>query len=265
MGFKLSNDQKTQVVRDKGASFLRVFRIVEAVVDANVPIDATRIAKSVGLPVPTVHRLCKMLVDQRFLQYEMDGKCLVSGPRMFDLGTRILSASQFNLERRAIMETLVDEVGETCNIAIPDGLQMIYAERVETKWPLRIQLPIGTRVPIHCTASGKLYLSHLAPIVFDRLVRNIELTAHTARSIVRAEELEAEVSRIRTRGYSTDDEEFVDGMVAVSVPIADTKGRFCAGLALHGPKFRTTLKVALDKLDALQKAARRIEELMRIA
>ena len=251
-------------MRDKGVSFLRVFRIVEAVVDANVPIHATRIAKSVGLPVPTVHRLCKMLVEQRFLQYEVDGKRLFSGPRMFDLGARILSASHFNLERRAIMEALVDEVGETCNIAMPDGLQMIYAERVETKWPLRIQLPIGTRVPIHCTASGKLYLSHLAPNVFDRILKNIELTAHTPRSIVCAAKLEAEVSGIRTRGYSTDDEEFIEGMVAVSVPIADPKGRFCAGLALHGPKFRTTLEMALGNLDTLQGAARQIEELMRI-
>ena len=114
------------------------------------------------------------------------------------------------------METLVDEVGETCNIALPDGLQMIYAERVETKWPLRIQLPVGTRVPIHCTASGKLYLSSLAPIVFDRVLRNIELKVYTARSIVRAEHLEAEVSKIRSAGYSTDDEEFIEGMVADS-------------------------------------------------
>ena len=162
------------------------------------------------------------------------------------------------------METLVDEVGETCNIALPDGLQMIYAERVETKWPLRIQLPIGTRVPIHCTASGKLYLSSLAPTVLDRILRSIELTVHTARSIVCAEHLEAEVAKIRTRGYSTDDEEFIDGMVAVAVPIADQKGRFCAGLALHGPKFRTTLHMATDKLGALRRAARQIEDLMRI-
>ena len=256
--------RQSQAGRDKGASFLRVFRVVEAVVDANLPVNATQIAKSVGLPVPTVHRICKMLVEHRFLQYEMDGKRLFSGPRMFDLGTRILSASHFSLERRAIMETLVDEVGETCNIALPDGLQMIYAERVETKWPLRIQLPIGSRVPIHCTASGKLYLSSLAPTVFDRILRNIELTVHTTRSIVRAEHLEDEVSKIRTRGYSTDDEEFIEGMVAVAVPIADPKGRFCAGLALHGPKFRTTLQMATDRLGALRRAARQIEDLMRV-
>ena len=205
-----------------------------------------------------------MLIEERFLQYEMDGKRLISGPRMFGLGTRIMSASHFNVERRAIMETLVEEVGETCNIAIPDGLQMVYTERVETKWPLRIQMPIGTHVPIHCTASGKLYLSQLAPIVFHRILRNIELTEHTARSIVCAEKLEAEISTIRARGYSTDDEEFIEGMVAVSVPIADPNGRFCAGLALHGPKFRTTLKMALGKLAALQGAASEIEELMRI-
>ena len=60
------------------------------------------------------------------------------------------------------MNALVDDIGETCNLVIPGRQSMIYLDRVESAWPLRVQLPIGTRVPLHCTASGKLYLSTLS-------------------------------------------------------------------------------------------------------
>ena len=147
--------------RDKGTSFLRVFRILELVIDANRPLTAAEISDAVGLPRPTTHRLCKMLLKERFLQYEIDGKRMFGGPRLLDFGGRILSGSHLDLERRAILESLAEEVGETCNISIPEGTRMIYAERVESSWPLRMQLPAGTAVPLHCTASGKLYLAQL--------------------------------------------------------------------------------------------------------
>ena len=76
------------------------------------------------------------------------------------------------------------------------------------------------------------------------------------------QELEVELQKIRKRGYATDDEEFIDGLVAVAVPISDANGRFCAGLALHGPKFRITVKSAADALPALRKAAAQIEDLI---
>lgn len=255
--------KKTAVARDKGASFLRAFSVLEAVVDSNSPVTVSYISKTVGLPVATVHRLCKMLVEQRLLQYEIDGKRLLSGPRMFEFATRILSGSHYDLERRIIMETLVEEVGETCNISIPDGMRMIYAERVESHWPLRVQLPVGSHVPMHCTASGKLYLSHLGSATADRILGRLELTKHTPRSIASVKALKSELAEIRKRGYSTDDEEFIEGLVAIAVPIVDPNGRFCAGLALHGPKYRITLESALDRLPALQRAAQQIGELMR--
>ena len=262
MAGKDSNKQP-KVARDKGASFLRAFSVLEAVVDSNSPVTASYISKTVGLPVATVHRLCKMLVEQRLLQYEIDGKRLLSGPRMFEFAARILSGSHYDLERRIIMEALVEEIGETCNISIPDGMRMIYAERVESHWPLRVQLPAGTHVPMHCTASGKLYLSHLDSATADRILKRLDLTKHTPRSIASVKKLKAELQEIRKRGYATDDEEFIEGLVAVAVPIMDPNGRFCAGLALHGPKFRITLDGAIGRLPALRRAAKQIGELMR--
>ena len=254
---------KKPVARDKGTSFLRVFGIVEAVADSNAPLTVAQISGIVGLPMATTHRLCKMLIDERLLQYEIDGKRLLSGPRLFELAGRIFSGSHFDLERRAILETLVDEVGETCNISVPDGARMIYAERVESHWPLRLQLPAGTHVPMHCTASGKLYLSQLDPSMADRVLECLELSPYTRRSIVSVEKLKSELTKIRKRGYSTDNEEFIEGLVAVAVPIFDPSGRFCAGLALHGPKLRIRMKDALARLPALKNAADQIAGLMR--
>lgn len=248
--------------RDKGTSFLRVFRILEQVVNANRALTAAEIGQGVGLPVPTAHRLCKMLITERLLQYEIDGKRMIGGPRLFEFGGRILSGSHLDLERRAILEALVDQIGETCNISIPEGTRMIYAERVEAHWPLRMRLPAGTPVPQHCTASGKLYLGQLEPSARQRILGRLRLSRHTKATIVDAEELESELKKVREQGYATDNEEFIEGLVAVAVPICDAQGRFCAGLALHAPKFRMTMEDALEKLPVLRATADQIESLI---
>ena len=249
--------------RDKGTSFLRVFRILEEVVEANRPLTAAEISDGVGLPGPTTHRLCKMLLHERFLQYEIDGKRMLPGPRLLEFGGRILSGSHLDLERRAVLEALVDKIGETCNISIPEGTRMIYAERVESHWPLRMQLPTGAPVPIHCTASGKLYLSQLDPMPRRRILERLRLSRQTPFTIVDIDQLELDLQKTRERGYALDDEEFIEGLVAVAVPIVDPSGRFCAGLALHGPKLRIKMKDAVERLPALQHAADQIARLMR--
>jgi len=245
--------------RDKGTSFLRIFRILEVVIDANRPMTAAEISESVGLPRPTTHRLCKMLLKERFLQYEIDGRRMFGGPRLFEFAGRVLSGSHLDLERRAILEDLADKIGETCNISIPEGTRMVYAERVESHWPLRMQLPAGTTVPLHCTASGKLYLAQLDPAQRHRMVGRLRLTKHTPFTIVDTDELEFELEQIRSQGFATDNEEFIEGLVAVSVPICDPNGRFCAGLAVHAPKIRMSMEDAQAQLPVLRSAARQVE------
>ena len=248
--------------RDKGTSFLRVFRILEEVVNANRPVTVSEISDGVGLPIPTTHRLCKMLLKERLLQYELDGKRIFGGPRLFEFGGRILSGSHLDLERRTILEALVEDIGETCNISIPEGTRMIYAERVEAHWPLRMQLPAGTPVPQHCTASGKLYLSQLAPDDRRRILQRLRLSQHTPHTIVEIDALEADLQKAREQGYATDDEEFIEGLVAVAVPIHGPNGRFCGGLAFHAPKFRMTMEEALEQIPTLRAAADQIESLI---
>ena len=254
--------EKKSPGRDKGVSFLRVFRILEAVIDAARPLTIVEISEVIGLPVPTTHRLCKMLLEERLLQYEIDSKRVIGGPRLFEFGGKILSGSHLDLERHAILEALVDDTGETCNISIPEGTRMIYAERVESQWPLRMQLPVGTPVPQHCTASGKLFLSQLAPAARRRTLKRLRLSKQTPHTIVDLDEFELEMERTRQQGFACDNEEFIEGLVAVAVPIFDSVGRFCAGLALHAPKFRMTMEDALEQVPRLRAAADQIQQIM---
>ncbi|MEM7222529.1 MAG: IclR family transcriptional regulator [Pseudomonadota bacterium] len=239
-----------------------MFRVLEEVVNLGRPLTVNEISEGVGLPVPTTHRLVKMLLTERLLQYEIDGKRLIGGPRLFEFGGKVLSGSHLDLERRAILTALVEKVGETCNISIPEGTRMIYAERVESHWPLRMQLPAGTPVPQHCTASGKLYLAQLLPTARRRTLERLHLSKQTPHTITDIDELEADLRRTSELGYASDNEEFVEGLVAVAVPIIDQAGRFCAGLALHAPKFRMTMDDAIKQVPTLRAAAEQIESLI---
>ncbi len=132
---------------------------------------------------------------------------------------------------------------------------MSYLDRVETGWALQFQLPIGSHVPFHCTASGKCFAASLGPRARERFVAALDLKPLTRATKINAEALLADLREIRERGYSLDEEEFIDGMVAIAVPVTDAEGRFVAALAFHGPTQRLSIADAIAQKGVLQAAA----------
>lgn len=160
------------------------------------------------------------------------------------------------------MRILAEEVGETCNLAAPDRDGMVYLDRVETHWPLRIQLPVGTQVPFNCTASGKVYLASLRSDKLDRLLASTDLEKCTERSLDEPETLREEISKTRAQGYSTDDEEFMTGMAAIAVPIYDDRKRLLSTLSIHAPIQRHDLEGLKQSLPQLHEAALKLAKLV---
>jgi len=140
------------MTRERGSSILRVLDILEQVARSNTPVTLTELKDLLGLPKSTTHRLCNVLERNGFLHKNLDGKRYIPGSRLQQLAVGILGHSQLRAQRHAILTELSRDIGETCNLSYPDGAEMVYADRVETQWPLRLQLPIGTRVPLHCSA-----------------------------------------------------------------------------------------------------------------
>src|SRR5205814_6034528 len=158
-------------------------------------------------------------------------------------------------ERKAILARLVEQIGETCNLTMLDGNEVVYLERVETSANVRLHMKAGSRVPLHCTASGKLLLSALPPDQVRRLVGRGPLERYTERTIVGVESLERELAKIRATGFATDVGEYLDGSVCLALPVRDARGRTCAAVAVHGPAPRMTLKKGYGFLTPMRESA----------
>jgi DNA-binding IclR family transcriptional regulator len=140
-----------------------------------------------------------------------------------------------------------------------DGNEVVYLERVETSANVRLHMKAGSRVPLHCTASGKLLLSDMEPAHARRLLGPEPLARYTDRTIVRIDALERELAKVRASGVGTDVGEYLDGSVCLAVPLRDGRGRMCAAIAVHGPAPRMTLKKGYTFLPAMREAAAAIE------
>ncbi|WP_425039447.1 IclR family transcriptional regulator [Primorskyibacter sp. S187A] len=241
---------------------LRLLLLVEHVAEAGEPVSAASLVKSLDLPKPTVHRLLSTAEEQGYLQRDVDGRSYGPGPRLRKLAANTLSSQRVRTERLAIMRALSEEVEETCNLAAPGRQGMVYLDRVETHWPLRIQLPRGTQVPFHCTASGKMYLSTMRPDRLARWMSSYELTPMTDHTLVDPEALMAELEETRKRGYSVDYQEFMDDMCAIAVAIRDDMGRLLTTLSVHAPVQRHSVDSLVAYLAPLQRAADKLGELI---
>ena len=244
--------------RDRGSSIHRVLDILDTVANSDKPISATEINETLNLPKATAHRLCAALESQGYLLKKLNGKSYMPGDRLYKMAVGVLTHSRFRALRHAILKSLSEEIGETCNIAYPDGMQMTYSDRVETQWVLRLQVPIGSSVPLYCTASGKLYLSSLPNAKLESIVNKLDLTSMTKNTITDKARLIKEVTSIRANQLSIDNEELFDGIIAVAVPITDSQGRFYSSLAFQAPVFRLTLEDAQQYIPHLRKAAKEL-------
>lgn len=234
---------------------LRAVLVLEALVKVAAPVSAQELGRIVGLPKQTLHRILITLTDAGFLQREVNSITYVPGPRLRRMSPGLLASGRGREVRLAILNSLASDLGETCNLCIPDDDGMIYLERVETDWPLRIQLPIGTKVPFHCTASGKLHLSTLPAAQLSLFLKAGRFDGSTENTMTNPAELKMEVERIKAAGHAEDNGEFIQGMVAVSVPVLDLDNNLMACLAVHGPSARLSIKDARGHVDRLRQAA----------
>lgn len=241
---------------------LRLLLVLEEVARVGVPVTPTEVNAELGLPKPTIHRLFATLEDEGFLQRDIDGRAYSPGRRLRAMATGVLSSLRIRAARLAVLRKLSEQVGETCNIALPDRDSMIYLERVETEWPLRIQLPVGTTVPFYCTASGKMYLSTLPKTHLARYASSDPLERKTDNTITNPDDLIRAIATVRSEQFAVDAEEFMDGMIAIAVPILDGNERLVATLSFHAPTIRFTVEKALEYLPALHSAAADLSSLL---
>lgn len=244
--------------RERGSTIERVLDILDTVAASPKPLSATEINQVLGLPKATAHRLCAELESHGYLLKRINGKSYQPGNRLYDVAIGVLANARFSATRHAILTALSEKVGETCNIAYPDGLYMAYSDRVETKAPLRLQFSIGMRVPLYCTASGKLYLSTLPKSRRKLVIGKLKLEPHARNTITDPDVLLAETDLIEKRQVSIDNQELYEDVIAIAVPIKDRHGRFYSSLAIQAPVSRISVDSSDRYLPLLREAAQEL-------
>ena len=237
------------------SSTLRAFAVLEHVARADFPPTLEDLTRRIGLPKPTVFRILRLLVRGGLVQREVHEKRYLVGERVAALALDVQMQSPRRRERRAILARLVDAIGETCNFTMLDGAEVVYLERVETSANVRLHMRAGSRVPLHCTASGKLLLSELSPEQVRRLLGPGPLQRYTPRTIVDPAAFGRELARIRASGVGTDNGEYLADSVCLAVPVRDRRNRMCAAVAVHGPAPRMTLRKGHGFLPHMREAA----------
>ena len=247
-------------MKDAGtrSTLTRGFLIAEKIVQANRPLSSAYLAEELALPKATVHRICQQLEDEGLLQREPGGKRFTGGRRLRRLAMSTLSNSVIGAHRHSILQALSSEVGETCNLTILDGNEIVYLDRVETNWAYRIHLPVGSHLPLHCTATGKLFLANMKPAARHRLINSLSLERHTELTITNPDTLEKHLARVAEEGVGYDSGEFLEGLVSIAVPVIGDDSHMCFAIAIHAPLARKSLDELRQYLPILRRAAARM-------
>ncbi|GAA4523195.1 IclR family transcriptional regulator [Amycolatopsis samaneae] len=235
---------------------LRLFALLELIAASDHQVSLPALVAETGLPKPTLHRMLQQLESAGLLLREADGRTYTTGARLHRLAENLLLNDSRNGGRHVILQHLVEELGESCNITALSRGEVVYLDRVETPEPLRFYLRPGSRVPVHCSASGKLFLAQMPAPQRRKLIGHTPLKRYTAKTITEPDALEAELDRIRAQGYAVDDEEFLPGLVCVAVTVPrEDGGQPVLGVAVQAPVMRLSLDDVTTTLPALRAAA----------
>jgi DNA-binding IclR family transcriptional regulator len=242
----------------KTTAIQKAFRLMQAIAASDEPQPLAELADLIGMPKPTVHRLLAQLEDVGIVGRDLTGKGYTVGATWSKLAIDALTVRARQPGVRSIMRRLVDQVQESCNLSVLQDHELLYLERVECDWPLRMQLHAGSRVPIYCTASGKLLLANMSATTRRQLLAGIRIKKHTSNTIVDPELLEKEFETIRASGIAINREEYHLGLIGVSVPIRRADQTIVATLSIHAPSFRMSVETALSYVPLLVKSAAEI-------
>lgn len=208
-----------------------------------------------GLHPSTAFRILSSLSDIGFVQRDEAGRYSL-GIKLRQLGCRVRASTDIRIEAKSVMEWLRDKVGETVNLTIREGDEMVYVERVTTTRMMRVEQVIGSRAPLHVTAVGKLILGEGIEDEIKGYVQRTGLPEYTEHTFTDLASLKHEIEESKDRGYALDNEEAELGVGCIGVLVRDVSGNAVAGLSISAPIDRRKN----EWIPIVQEAGRRLSE-----
>ena len=218
-------------------SLRKAIRVLECFSLQEPRLPLTDIARKVGLPLSTAHRILTTLRTVGIVEQEGDRDLYRLGLKLLELGSMVLANLEVHREALPCIEELVRETGETVHLGVFDGSQVVSIEKMDSPHGLASNITIGKGAPAYCTGVGKALLAHQPDSTVEHVCR-LGLAKHTRQTITDPERLRRELAQVRAQGYAVDNMEHQPDVRCVAVPIRDHSGRVVASLSVSGPATR---------------------------
>jgi IclR family acetate operon transcriptional repressor len=245
--FNPNPDQSTVQALDRALVILKVLAGGEG-------MSLTELAEAADQAPATVYRVLQTFATHGVVEFQPAAQLWSIGPEAFRIGSAFLMRTNLVEQARAVMRELMVETGETANLAIADGAEVVFLSQVETHEPIRATFRLGARGPIHASGIGKALLAFFPPARIERLRRDPGLAAFTPHTLTDPARLDAELAVVRRRGWAMDDEERTLGMRCIAAPIFNEHREAIAGVSISGPTQRVT-RARGEAVGAVVKAA----------
>lgn len=253
-------EQDTQQVKRKNPvqSVERAIQILKCF-ETHDLLGISELSRLLGRPKSTIFGLVAALEANMLLEQDLVTGKYKLGRTMFRLGSRY--KQDLRGKSMPYLQKLCDLTGETVNLVIPDGKNVLYVAKVESNQSIRISTNVGGSLPMYCTAVGKAILAH---IELDRalgLIDKAEYASVTSNELSQ-EQIINELQQVRQQGYALDLEELNIGLICVGVPILDNEENPIAAISVSGPAFRMTQEKQTACASLLIETAKTIESLV---
>lgn len=225
------NSRRTsEPVRADGIqSVRRALMILELFSDRRPALTMSEIAELTGLNRATSYRFCQTLLSLGYLE-EADERRLRPGLKAVSLARAALSSHELPELALPYLRELHDATGETVNMALPDGADVVYVSRLLSDDLLTLRLHVGSRLPAYASSLGRAILAYLPEEEVRTILDNQRFEAFTKHTIVDKDRLIAELRRVRRRGFSTNNQGIVLGISGIAAPVFGVSGRPVAAI-----------------------------------
>ena len=212
----------------------RLSSLLDVIATHDEPVSLKILSAETGLHPSTAFRILSSLAEQGFVERTARGNYQL-GVKLMQLGSRVSSSVDIRKVALPLMEQLRDRLGETVNLAIREGDEVVYIERALAKRMMRVEQVIGSRAPLHVTAVGKLILGALGEEACSSYAKRSKLPAYTVNTHTRAAALKQECIAAAKAGYALDNEEAELGVGCIGTLVHDAGGHAIAGLSVSAP------------------------------
>lgn len=198
----------------------------------------TDLSQQVGLPASTTHRLLLTLEQERYVRFAPDRRLWSVGVQAFVTGCAFIKTRSVVSLARPRLRRLMEDSGETVNLATEERGEAVYLAQVECRQLMRVFAGPGSRVLMHCSAVGKALLSAMSDKMIGKILHQHGMPRLTPKTITTPAQLRAELTKVRAQGYAIDDEEHAVGLRCIAAPIRDETGDIIAAVSASGPMAR---------------------------